>query len=225
MTSDQPSIEWLSRNWSGGPNSTPEFIRAAVSMCPKPWDIPTEEEMYGESRKEPHPWKQCLTGCADTIKNKWTTAEWESDPCNYRFSAAAAAIQFLGAFPGARQHIRRVVLWEGLPSVAFPESHARGLIPFCKDCPLLRIEHRVSLWTNAFLRGREWRSDWKYWYERGNTPHGLPADGITIAVAQWMAEALVVSRAGMPVAPVSTVVCFSKVKVAHRPLYHQILCF
>ncbi|KAI2466425.1 hypothetical protein F4781DRAFT_405762 [Annulohypoxylon bovei var. microspora] len=32
-------------------------------------------------------------------------------------------------------------------------SHARGLIPFCKENPRLRVERRAYLWRDVFLHG------------------------------------------------------------------------
>jgi hypothetical protein len=48
--------------------------------------------------------------------------------------------------------VRRVVLDEDCDSVAFPEGHGKGLVPFCVENLRLGIECRVNLWRKLFLR-------------------------------------------------------------------------
>jgi len=68
----------------------------------------------------------------------------------YPFSAAAIAIQFFSFLPlGLRKQIQRLRLVENRTSIAHPECHMRGLIPFCIDMPKLRVERRVSIWKTA----------------------------------------------------------------------------
>ncbi|KAB5569976.1 hypothetical protein GE09DRAFT_1217430 [Coniochaeta sp. 2T2.1] len=69
---------------------------------------------------------------------------WERNRFRYRFSAAAAAVHFLRHNPSSRPHMRRLVLNEDRESVTYPESHGKGLIPFCNENPLLRIERRLD---------------------------------------------------------------------------------
>ncbi|KAI9158095.1 hypothetical protein HJFPF1_06085 [Paramyrothecium foliicola] len=69
----------------------------------------------------------------------------------YRFSAASVAIYFLNNLPKhLRVHLRSLYLHEDAVSVAWPESHAKGLIRFCIENPRLRVERRVELWENIF---------------------------------------------------------------------------
>ncbi|OIW32836.1 hypothetical protein CONLIGDRAFT_153930 [Coniochaeta ligniaria NRRL 30616] len=75
---------------------------------------------------------------------------WERNRFIYRFSAAAAAIQFLRRHPASRLHLRRIILDEDREAVAFPPRHGKGLVPFCLENPRLHIERRVNLWTNLF---------------------------------------------------------------------------
>lgn len=75
----------------------------------------------------------------------WKRMEW-------RFSAAAAAIRFLENLSlDTLLGIRKMVLHEDRRSVALPESHAQGLIPFCRQNPDLRIERRLSMWRLLLL--------------------------------------------------------------------------
>ncbi|KAJ4134066.1 hypothetical protein BFJ70_g6372 [Fusarium oxysporum] len=63
-----------------------------------------------------------------------------------RFSATAAAIRFLKRLPiNQRLLIRRLVLYEDLPSVHLPSRHTQGLIPLLKENPLLRVERHASV--------------------------------------------------------------------------------
>lgn len=72
-----------------------------------------------------------------------------TDRFNYRFSAASTAINFLQSLPvKGRMQLRSIVLNEDRESIALPESHGQGLIPFCKENAALRIERRVDLWRN-----------------------------------------------------------------------------
>lgn len=53
--------------------------------------------------------------------------------------------------PSCRQQMRRLVFHEDHQSVAYPECHAKGLIPFCRENPALRVERQASLWRDIFL--------------------------------------------------------------------------
>ncbi|KAI4960927.1 hypothetical protein J4E86_002554 [Alternaria arbusti] len=80
----------------------------------------------------------------------------------YPFSAAAIAVQFLSFTPQVlRKKIKRLRLIEQQESIANPECHMRGFIPFCIDMPKLRIERRVSIWktASAFHHPYPWRDE------------------------------------------------------------------
>lgn len=68
----------------------------------------------------------------------------------YRYSAATYAISFLTRYPSCPQ--RNIILDEHHASVVHPECHARGLIEFCSENPLLRIERRVNLVMTVLSR-------------------------------------------------------------------------
>ncbi|TQN65445.1 hypothetical protein CSHISOI_10061 [Colletotrichum shisoi] len=128
----------------------------------------------------------------------------EADRSERRFSAAASAIHFLKSLPSTvRCHLRKLVLLENKQAVPFQECHGLGLVPFCKENPLLRIERRVSLWNNAF---QEFRSSTfpiqtpQHQYEQlvSQDKNTLDSSLITASVASWIMEALELAPAGMP---------------------------
>lgn len=135
-----------------------------ISCCPEDWHIPCEEDL------------DCLANILRPIFAKYEAAYgtpvieldriWDENRFAYRFSAAAVAIHFLQRHPASRIHMRRLILNEDREAVAFPESHGKGLIPFCSENPLLRIERRLDLGRNvlpAVLTIRRFRSlAWKY---------------------------------------------------------------
>ncbi|KAK5659829.1 hypothetical protein OQA88_13292 [Cercophora sp. LCS_1] len=83
--------------------------------------------------------------------DKCTKQFWDKSRLKAHFSAAAAAIHFLGSLPlSVRCHLRRVVVHEDRFAVSNPESHVRGLAPFCRENAELRIKCRLDLWRNCF---------------------------------------------------------------------------
>ncbi|KAJ0381902.1 hypothetical protein COL922a_013635 [Colletotrichum nupharicola] len=121
------------------------------------------------------------------------------DRSKYRFSAAASAIYFLDSLPyHNRAHLRNIILNEDREAVSQPACHVQGLIPFCKENPLLRIERRCSLWGNVF------RPDWlsgdpdsrvdPEWV----TDPKLRSNQVSRNVATWIMEALALEHHGMP---------------------------
>lgn len=123
------------------------------------------------------------------------------DPMNglqYRYSAAALAIRFLDSIPASmRLGIRNIVLHEDRRAIAFPESHARGLIPFCKENPLLRIERRVDLWRTIFQE-----QDMSLLERLGGSGPERDAKfstyGLCGHLASWLVEASELPQDGMP---------------------------
>ncbi|KAF0329447.1 C6 transcription factor [Colletotrichum asianum] len=118
-----------------------------------------------------------------------------ADRFNYRFSAAATAINFLQSLPiKDRLQLRSVVLNEDRESVALPESHGQGLIQFCKANVALRIERRVDLWRNILqhdpVNAKSLRGAWSY--------QSLNSNRIIWNISQWMVEASRLVATGMP---------------------------
>ncbi|KAI0543869.1 hypothetical protein F4679DRAFT_592209 [Xylaria curta] len=144
-----------------------------------PWAIPTENEINYAIRK--------------FDKTQWTEKEIRIGEIR-PFSAAAVAIKFLHDTPiSTRKYIRKIVIHEDRTSVAFPECHAKGLIPFCVENPFLHIERRLDLWR-AILRPSHYYlhlgSFWGWWPGRDIRD----ADNL----ARWIVEAIDLFRAGMP---------------------------
>ncbi|CAE7033034.1 hypothetical protein PTTW11_05125 [Pyrenophora teres f. teres] len=101
------------------------------------------------------------------------------------FSAAAAAIHFLEHLgPKQRMHVRKIVIQEDHTSVGLPQTHARGLIPFCIENPDLRIERRIDIWRTDFIpKSEHFSADIPY---------------IVSDVAKWISEARLLRIMGMP---------------------------
>ncbi|KAI8949874.1 hypothetical protein F4801DRAFT_382009 [Xylaria longipes] len=152
-----------------------------IQSMHKPWAIPTEDEINHAIRK--------------FYKSRWqnnTTRIGMMCP----FSAASVAIKFLHDTPiSTRKYIRKIVIHEDRGSVACPESHAKGLIPFCVENPLLRIERRLDLWRTVLCPFDSMTCildrDFWAWPQRG------PAIWSS-NVALWLVEAMDLFRAGMP---------------------------
>ncbi|KAK0744514.1 hypothetical protein B0T21DRAFT_280526 [Apiosordaria backusii] len=173
-------------------------LAAYLAIIKEPWRIPTEDELDTIGACLPTPAHRAPAALRDM---------WQDHPGKFRFSAAAAAIHFLSSLPAnTRKYMRRICLREDRVSVAHPECHIRGLVPYCLENPALRIERRASLWTNLF-QACAWGSaggqfkdpfDWPFglidWMGHWGGPFGdvdedLPADHATRPVALWMAEA------------------------------------
>ncbi|KAK0717146.1 hypothetical protein B0T26DRAFT_751240 [Lasiosphaeria miniovina] len=100
------------------------FNAVRLRLSDKYWNIPSDEEL-----------EKMPKALRPTEENRFL----------YHFSAAAAAIRFLRSNPSSRVHVRRILLDEDREAVAYPETHGKGLVPFCAENPHLRIERRVSL--------------------------------------------------------------------------------
>jgi hypothetical protein len=120
----------------------------------------------------------------------------------YRFSAAAGAIHFLqNTVESVRTRIRKIILHEDPITVAWPECHAQGLIPFCQESPRLKIERRVNLWRNALHGDTD-----PLYILREQSPQiirrvradCLRAEDVTRSIAPWVMEALALPSLGMP---------------------------
>ncbi|KAK4219657.1 hypothetical protein QBC37DRAFT_409466 [Rhypophila decipiens] len=112
----------------------------------QPWNIPSDEETRTLFNLL-LPFMTMFPSATPHIPSFWEHFLDAPNRLKYRFSAAAAAIKFLGSLkPSSRAHLRCVLLDEDRESVAHPERHGRGLVRFCEENPLLRIERRVSIW-------------------------------------------------------------------------------
>ncbi|KAK1497100.1 hypothetical protein CTAM01_08112 [Colletotrichum tamarilloi] len=194
---DWNQLEWcrlmnISENrLAGGETRSSRIMRCSV----REWDIPKAADL-----KE-------LSSWITEEKRLLSSIRHGSDGSVYRFSAAASAIRYLKSIPAAmRAQVRKIVLVEDYRSVAHPESHARGLIPFCRENPLLRVERRVNLWRNLFQVDKRWHTPHQQ-CERQNraATRALRSRDITSTVALWVTEALALGPAGMPAASFSLV--------------------
>ncbi|KAM7186204.1 hypothetical protein V8F33_011970 [Rhypophila sp. PSN 637] len=108
----------------------------------QPWNIPSDEETRTLFNLL-LPFMTMFPSATPHIPSFWEHFLHAPNRLKYRFSAAAAAIKFLGSLkPSSRAHLRCVLLDEDRESVAHPERHGRGLVRFCEENPLLRIERR-----------------------------------------------------------------------------------
>ncbi|KAK1712514.1 hypothetical protein BDP67DRAFT_387877, partial [Colletotrichum lupini] len=194
---DWNQLQWcrhlnISKNrLAGGETRSSRIMRCSV----REWDIPKAADL-----KE-------LSSWITEEKRLLSSIRHGSDGSVYRFSAAASAIRYLKSIPAAmRAQVRKIVLVEDYRSVAHPESHARGLIPFCRENPLLRVERRVNLWRNLFQVDKRWHTPHQQ-CERQNraATRALRSRDITSTVALWVTEALALGPAGMPAASFSLV--------------------
>ena len=183
------------------------FLRSVPLLSvPEPWTIPSKDEfaqmdkILGQSLYE-----------VRTSFNSYTAnlACWER--VRWRFSAAAVAIHFFKSITQSTcLGIRNVVLHEDRDSVAQPDCHALGLIPFCLQNPHLHIERRVNIWRSLLVgRFREGIHEFALKLEdlsgrdegetlrwRTYNKYGLGA--ISRKCCRWITEASALSASGMP---------------------------
>ncbi|KAH0421845.1 hypothetical protein CcaCcLH18_13195 [Colletotrichum camelliae] len=192
IASSQVGREALTQYWLERCRKKAHLIPSLlVAQCKiDHWDIPSVDDM------------EYLKSCQlenSTFVSRVTRLR---DRTRYRFSAAAAAIHVIRSLPiTVRMHLRRVILEEDRESVAEPQCHAMGLIPFCKENPLLRVERRVSLWRNAFqVDGVYYRRGLHYRYDPTHrwTPWSLDSNQISDIIRGWVVEAMALEPAGMP---------------------------
>lgn len=162
-----------------------------VSWSVEKWAIPFEDDIQGLG----YPLYESGSFVRFIKRN--------GDRTKFRFSAAAAAIHFLQYLPATmRAKMRNIVLDEDHEAVAKPQCHALGLIPFCLENPLLRVERRVSLWNNVFLPDRRYSAsenpEHRYQPGRRHAPWALDSKQITRNLSEWIVEALALGPAGMP---------------------------
>lgn len=99
--------------------------------------------------------------------------------------------------------MRRVILCEDFESVANPQCHGKGLIPYCVENTKLRLERRVSLWQNVLPVTEAFRKLYIE-YASAQYPPGpwitedkLQACDVTRSVGSWIAEAILLPTPGM----------------------------
>ncbi|RMJ16029.1 hypothetical protein BHE90_014521 [Fusarium euwallaceae] len=168
-----------------------------LDKCYDPWAIPSQSELatMGFELSDDCVW--------DRI-NRWRKGEYHDKRRyreKFRFSAAAVAIRFLDSLSiHKRLQLRNMVLHEDHFAVAQQERHARGLIPFCKENPRLRIERRVDVLNTIFQKSELLCATSVPVSSRDepNIRYELRSDHIPRDVADWLLEALATVDAGMP---------------------------
>jgi hypothetical protein len=83
------------------------------------------------------------------------------------------------------RNLRMIVLDEGMVSAPRSVCHVRGLIPFCRKHPDIRIERRVSLFTNLL-------------YNDGHNNIWILGSEVVDLMASWIEETLRLPTFGMP---------------------------
>ncbi|RSL72429.1 hypothetical protein CEP53_001131 [Fusarium sp. AF-6] len=162
----------------------------------EPWDIPSKSELtaMGSELDDKHVWSRM---------NRWHKEDDEKQRYRekFRFSAVAIAIRFLNSLPiHQRLQLRKMAVHEDHVSVAHPQRHARGLIPFCRENPRLRIERRVDV-PNAIIQQTELGHLSSLPIPSRDEPnirYQISYSCITEVVADWLLEGLATVDAGMP---------------------------
>ncbi|WQF85229.1 hypothetical protein CDEST_10243 [Colletotrichum destructivum] len=174
------------------PEGCPPLDEIVLGYNPAFWRIPTQdhlERLYHIFGGRHEVAVRCSKN--DVFKDERPP----SDLRRFRYSAAAAAIRFLDSISQAsRSCLRDTRLLEDRPSVASPECHGLGLIRFCQENPLLRVERRVSLWNTVFA-GDPYRQKAR---QARQAPTRILVDEISERIAAWIVEALALAAAGMP---------------------------
>jgi hypothetical protein len=182
-------------------------VLSLYSFYPKPWCVPNAHEIQTMMQHMPsyrHP------SSHDRIR----------DQTRYYISAASQASEFLSKLTRPiRSSIRHLELHELHASFAYPECHARALIPFAIENPKLNIIRRVSLWNNVLasqhLRDDEW---YGYILSRRRMPIGdMDAKAVTNTLAPWLTEVLALEPAGMP--PKAFSMVFEGEKDSMQPIF------
>ncbi|KAI4636776.1 hypothetical protein J4E93_010901 [Alternaria ventricosa] len=124
------------RHWKGSAYTPSPDPVPVVEYSHPPWMFPSEDDISDML-------ELIDPVCVEASYSKpWLY--WDQE--QYRFSAATAAIRFLESMPAeTRLAMRNLVLHEDHESVAWPECHGQGLIPFCQENSDLHIERRISL--------------------------------------------------------------------------------
>ncbi|KAK1714441.1 hypothetical protein BDP67DRAFT_514078 [Colletotrichum lupini] len=159
-------------------------------LRPQNWTIPTQKDVNDMTILSDG-LKTCAVFCDDLYDKR----EPPVDLTRFCYSAVVGAIQFLDSMlPSSRADVRRINLIEDRPSLSYPECHGLGLIRFCQENPLLRIERHVGLWDTIFQGDPMSMEPGEEELPRREKK----TDEISYPIATWMVEALALPAAGMP---------------------------
>ncbi|KAM5520660.1 hypothetical protein FOXYSP1_14551 [Fusarium oxysporum f. sp. phaseoli] len=171
-----------------------------LDQCFKPWDVPHADALaeMGRKFKDERLWSTLESWAP----NQRQTQEYRA---KFRISAASAAIRWLSQLPANKQMcVHNLAIIEDRPSVGRQECHAEGLVPFCRANPRLRISHQVSMMNVIFSRAMLSRVgsfeglEEYAGQEIGEQALDLASGESFSCIAEWLAEIISLSKAGMP---------------------------
>ncbi|KAI1047148.1 hypothetical protein LB505_010118 [Fusarium chuoi] len=186
------------------------------------WDIPSLSRLTETAeRLQRHRFLDSLDSWLPIQRDdpRWFDARYKGPKYTYHrkywFSATAVAIRFLTQLSSTqRRYLQKLVLNEGTIAVGFPESHAIGIIPFCKENPSLHVEQRVDVWQNLVMSS-ECPSTYGLngvYFERSEPQAGeyhcldsIYGPEQDVFFSNWVVHGMEVVRAGMPVGSWSVV--------------------
>jgi hypothetical protein len=116
-----------------------QIASAVVKHTFSPWEVPTEEQLTELRRL-----------FCNSEPNDWRYFQDNLPYLNYYVSAASQAFRFLGSLSAhQRKALRHIVVHENRKSVAYPECHAQGLMPYLDTLGKLHIERKVDMWNTV----------------------------------------------------------------------------
>ena len=164
------------------------IVQRMYSLHPKPWWLPSRDDVAAMERKMPRGWVPM-------------PREPVRDSTRYYISAASQALGFLSQLPShIRTGVRHLELHELNASIAYPECHVRGLIPYSIENPNLKIFRRVDLWKTVLASQQLPRHEYQR-YSSGfirSSLANLEGKDVSMTVAPWFQEASALETAGMP---------------------------
>jgi hypothetical protein len=220
---DIPILRRREIKWGEAPSMWGDFVHFMLRLLSKQPEFLTETQLLPRfSKPNGYNVMETITNpvCPWIILSEDETVQLSSDVglpsipdgiyadhIKFAYSAASVAIRFLQSCSAmTRSQFKDIVLHEDWDSVAQPECHGRGLLPFLFANSQLRIVRRVNLWQNAFPTDR--RRDTHYTVPYSEDRHTAPsvrlrddvltARSITGSIGTWIAEALLLPALGMP---------------------------
>jgi len=113
-----------------------EIVSTILGLSWKPWIVPMENEL-----------SQMRGIFDDPAPATWNGFNQGLPHLKYYVSATAQALRFLEDLPpDHRAQLRHLLVYEDRKSVALPECHVQGLLPYLRAIPNLRVERRIAMW-------------------------------------------------------------------------------
>lgn len=153
---------------------------------PQPWAMPDEAELSTMEALLTEPLK--LEHFEDTDFHRYHSK------MKWYFSATATAVGFLrGLSKRHRSHLQRLSILENCKSVLSPESHSRGLVPYCVENRRLQVHTYISFRETICPPG--WAS---INFERYRNGMESSMRGTVVAFGDWITEISKLPSLGMP---------------------------